>query len=524
MLKQAISYVKVASVVLILAGFSACKKNEVKTPQPVLSSDKTLISFTFRADVNPVLGTDINCEIKGDTIYAPAFAGTDISSLKPQFEFNGTNMTVNDKVQESNVTVNDFTTPVTYNVVAEDKSKKTYVVKFTDNGISVLYLTTDAAALIDSKETYVTGAVKLVSNFKDVVYTGKTQVKGHGNSTWDDMPKKPYKLKLDKKASLLGMPSNKTWILLANYADKSLIRNELAFAMSRAFGRAYTPASRFVELYLNGEYRGNYQITQEVKEGPGQVDIEDQPTTTTTLPDLSGGYLIEEDLFAYGSPINFYTARQMPFVIKYPDDSDINQQQRDYIAAHFQKLEDALFADTFADATNGYRKYFDVDTYVDYYLVNEIIGNPDIFRSTYLFKKRNDDKIYTGPIWDFDKAANNDNRLGDQVNGLMLTSAFDPKTWINKMMEDKAFRQKIRSRWNAMKPQIMALPASIDVLAKKLALSQQRNFTKWDILTKQSYLELQVNGSYAGEIRYLKTFMTDHINWLDQKFNGPDYD
>lgn len=192
-------------------------------------------TFYFRAEKNPVLVNSVNAEIIGDTIYAVAFAGTDISKLIPEFTFDGTNVTIEETVQASGGTATDFTTLVKYNVVAEDKSQKTYVVKFTDNGIAALYLNTNGTA-ITSKDVYVTGTLKLVGNFKDVLFDGKTEVKGRSNSTWD-MPKKPYRIKLDKKASLLGMPENKNWVLLANYADKSLIRSELAFSLSRSIGR-----------------------------------------------------------------------------------------------------------------------------------------------------------------------------------------------------------------------------------------------------------------------------------------------
>lgn len=182
-----------------------------------------------------------------------------------------------------------------------------------------------------------------------------------------------------------------------------------------------------------------------------------------------------------------------------------------------------MYAENFTDPINGYRKLFDVNSYIDYYIINEVIGNPDAFRSTYLYKKRNYDKIYTGPIWDFDKAANNDNRLGDQVKGLMSDAAFEPKIWFKRFMMDQSFRQRIRSRWNELKPKIQVLPDAIAPLQKKLAVSQVRNFTRWDILNKQSYLELQVSGSYQGEITYLKNFLTNHIAWLDTKFNSSEY-
>jgi hypothetical protein len=508
--ERAMRRYQILSFVIVFTTFSACKKNGQLPPAP--DTPKEIQSFNFKAGNNPGLLTDLTGEIKGDTVFVTAFAGTNVRMLIPEFTIKGASVTVNGEKQQSGSTPNNFTNPLTYTIVGEDARLKNFIVKFVDNAVPALYINTEGTPIL-SKEVYVPGTIKTVSDFNTSSANLLMEIKGHGNSTWGDMPK------LDKKVSILGMPATKSWILLANYADKSLIRNELAFGLSRSIGRASTVDSRYVELYFNGEYRGNYQLVQQIKEG--LMPIENQEKTSTTLPDISGGYLIEQDLFL-GDPVNFRTAKNMPFVVKYPDE-DINQQQRDYIKSHFQKLEDALFAANFTDPVNGYRKYFDVDSYVDYYIVNEVIGNPDAFRSTYLFKKRNDDKIYTGPIWDFDKAANNDNRLGDQVNGLMLTSAFEPKIWIKRMMEDPAFRQKIRSRWNELKNKINQVPNAIDPLAKKLAYSQVYNFNKWDILKKKSYLELQVNGSYEGEILYLKTFMTNHISWLDEKFNSAEY-
>ncbi|WP_256005461.1 CotH kinase family protein [Pedobacter deserti] len=494
-----------------LVFLSACKKDE--TPQePVveLKSDKTLKSLVFKADKNPVLVHDVQGEIIGDTVYARAFAGTNITSLIPEFEYEGVGIKVGSLEQSSGVTANNFSNKLDYTVLAEDGTKKTYTVKFTDNGISALYINTNGAP-INSKDVYVNGTIKIVSNFKDVAFDGKTEIKGRGNSTWNDMPKKPYRIKLEKKASLLGMGENRHWVLLANYADKTLMRNELAFTLSRNIGREFTPDSRWVEVYLNGDYRGTYQLVEQIKEDKYRVDVED------------GGYLIEQDLFATGEPVYFYTAKRMPFVIKYPDEDEITTEQKEYIKTHFQKLEDAMYGDQYTDPQNGYRKYFDVDSYVDFYIVNEVIGNPDAFRSTYMYKKKDNDKIYVGPIWDFDKAANNDNRLGNQVNGLMADHAFEPKIWFKQLMTDRSFRQRIRSRWNELKPKIQAVPDLVPIIEKRLAVSQVRNFTKWDILKKQSYLEMYVSGWYTGDVKYLKDFLTNHIAWLDTKFNSNEY-
>jgi len=231
---------------------------------------------------------------------------------------------------------------------------------------------------------------------------------------------------------------------------------------------------------------------------------------------------LEEDGFAEGEPVYFRTQQGMPITIKYPDEK-ITQPQRDYIVDHVQKFENALFAANFTDPAVGYRKYFDVDSYVNYYIVNEVMGNPDAFWSTYLYKKANDDKIYSGPVWDFDISISNDDRLGDITNKLMLDAGFDPKMWVKRLMQDPAFRQKIRLRWNELKPKMQTLPATASLLEKKLAVSQVRNFTRWNILNTRVYREVQLAGSYAGEVAYLKNVLTNHINWLDTKFNGPDY-
>jgi spore coat protein CotH len=506
-----VKFSKAICLLMFLATFSACKKDkqeEAVIEKPVLNSDKAIKTLLFKASKNPILVNDVIGEIKGDTIYASAFAGTDISSLIPEFTYDGIKIAVGTTDQLTNVTPNDFTKLITYEVTAEDQTKKSYVVKFTDNGISALYINTSGAP-INSKDIYVTGSIKIVSNFKDVVYDGKTEIKGRGNSTWE-MAKKPYRIKLDKKTAILGMAESKNWVLLANYADKSLMRNELAFVASRNSGLKWTVNSRFVEVYLDGSYNGSYLLTEQVKEGKDQVDVED------------GGYLLEQDGFAEREPVYFKTQKGAPITIKYPDEK-ITQQQREYITNHVQTFENALFAANFTDPVAGYRKYFDVDSYVNYYIVNEVMGNPDTFWSTYHYKKANDDRIYTGPVWDFDISINNDDRLGDITNKLMLDAGFDPKMWIKRLMEDPAFRQKIRLRWNELKPKMQALPATASLLEKKLAVSQVRNFARWNILNTKVYQEIQLAGTYAREVAYLKNVLTNHINWLDTKFNSAEY-
>lgn len=521
-----ISTRRLGVLLLFVALISSCKKQEKPepvVPKPPQSAEKSISAFAFSKSKNPFLLEDLTGTIQGDTIYVSTFAGTPIDALVADFSYTGSRVTVNNKQQSTGVTVNDFGDKLKYIVAAADSSKKTYVVKFTDTGLPAVYISTNNVP-IDSKDNYIDGMFKIVKDIGgEVLINAVTEIKGRGNSTWN-FEKKPYRIKLDKKAALLGMPENKHWVLLANYADKSLIRNELAFELSRGSGLAYTPRSRFVEVVLNGQYMGNYQLVEQIKEGKDRVDIEEQKEGAGSLPAISGGYMLEIDGFAWGEPVFFVTSRSLPVTIKYPDDDVINDAQKNYIAGHFQKFEDALFADNFTDAQNGYRKYFDVNSYINYYIVNEVVGNSDMFWSTYLYKKKDDDKLYTGPVWDFDISFNNDERLGNAVNKLMYTDAHDPKLLINRMMQDPEFRKKIRSRWNELKTSVIdKLPALADQLAAKLAISQAKNFNRWNILSQKVYLENYVSGSYPKEVEYVKTYLINRINWLDTKFNGSSY-
>ena len=488
-------------------------------------SDKNFLLFEFKTSQNAALAQDIRCEIKGDTIYAVTFSGTNLSSLKPTFLTEGGIVSVAGQTQINEQTVQNFNLPVTYSIKAKDGSIKQFVVKFSDTSIPALYITTNSNIAIQSKTTYVGGYLKIKDKITgDSLYGGVIEIRGRGNSTWN-LPKKPYKIKLSKKASLLGMNESKQWVLLANYADKSLLRNKVGFELSRRIGLTYTPASKFVDVILNGKYNGNYELTEQIDVDKKKVNIAEQSTASTILPDISGGYLVEIDGFANTEAVFFNTPRRMAVSVHYPESDEINQEQRNYIAAYLRNFEDRLFSNEFDNPIIGYKQYFDVDSYINYYLVNEIMGNPDLFWSTYMYKNRNNDLIYTGPVWDFDIAANNDTRIGDSVNKLMLDAAHQPKQWINRLMLDRVFRNKVRKRWNEIyNDKLNTIIPFIDILSAQMTASQQKNFIKWPILNEKVYLNLQISGSYIGEVNYLKSYLTSRISWLNTQFNGSRFD
>ncbi|MDR0811163.1 MAG: CotH kinase family protein [Paludibacter sp.] len=389
--------------------------------------------------------------------------------------------------------------------------------------LPTFYITTENNAPVANKTTWVPGNITVVSSDASENLNMATEIRGRGNSTWN-LAKKPYRIKLNKKTNLLNLPAKqKNWVLLANHADKTLMRNALGLKISELLGFEYTPPVRFVDVYLNNVFQGNYMVTDqiEVANDLQRVPVEELDTLDTTLPVISGGYLVEIDGFANGEPEWFTTAQALKVTIKYPKDDEINAQQREYIKNVIQTFENALFSNDFTSPTTGYRSLVDTASLINWYIASELHGNPDCFWSTYMYKKRNDDKLYFGPLWDMDIAFNNCNRIGDAVQQLMRNVAFDPRTWIQRLWQDDWFRGATNRRWIELKNGSQlenTLQNYVDSLNTLLATSQAQNFTKWNVMNTRVYNEQFLFPTYAGGVNYLKTYITQRINFLTTSF------
>jgi CotH kinase protein len=395
-----------------------------------------------------------------------------------------------------------------------------------DTGLPVLRVTTTGAQAITSKDTYLAGTLKITDGSKTVygagLYDGNVQIRGRGNSTWL-MPKKPYRLRLPAAAPMLDMPADRDWVLLANYTDKSLLRTDLAFELSRRLGLAWTPRMRHVELFVNDEYLGSYLLGEHVKVAANRANVVPMSASDNVAPALTGGYFIEADQLVNLDPGDFYVLRGsgILFNIKEPSASSISADQKAYITNYLQEVERALMRDDFADPALGYAAYIDVDTFVGWYLTNELVKNVDapFVSSVYLYKDRNQ-KLKMGPAWDFDLAAGNvDFSEARDPRGWRIR---DQSLWFNRLFQDPAFAKKVRDRWNSIKrSQIDTLPAYVDQLAATLTISHQENFRRWS-LTQYDWPNAVVAGSYAGELRYLKNWLAQRIAWMDRRLNEMD--
>ena len=395
----------------------------------------------------------------------------------------------------------------------------------TVTNLPCFYITTKDNTPISDRETWLEGTLKVAGGSPDSgYYSGSIQIRGRGNSTWL-FPKKPYRIKLASKYNLLGMPAKeKNWVLLANYADKTLMRNAVAFEASKFFGFAFSPSYRMADVFVNGEYEGTYTITDQMEVAPDRINIEEQEDTDTTLPAISGGYLLEVGASTDSDEIHSVTTRGEDVSVKYPDDDDINQQQISYIQNYVQEFENTLFSPDFRNPVTGYHKYADTKSLTDWYLLSELCSNPDMYWSGYMYKHRDDSKLYWGPIWDFDLGFNNYVWIGDVSNMYMRDKAFHQTPWLNQFFEDKDFYQSVRSRWFELENAgiVKRLQTVVDSLRKELSQSQKLNFQRWPILNTVVFSELEARGTYNKEVNFLKKFINVHSSWLSDEFSGFD--
>ena len=394
--------------------------------------------------------------------------------------------------------------------------------------LPTVVINTKGAQEVTSKEEELSSVVYIVSGEgKKLLATEKTGVRGRGNASWN-FPKKPYRLKFDEKQQLLDAPAKaKKWTLINNYGDKTLMRNILAFELSRRFGLAYTPYCHPVDVVLNGEYRGCYQLCDQIEVNKNRVNITEMEPEDVTLPELSGGYLIEVDAYASTEASHFYSTLGTPVTIKSPDDEDIVNAQTRYITDYFNRMENAVFASNFADPETGYRRYLDLDSFLKHFMVGEMSGNTDTYWSVYMTKDRESDKFFTGPVWDFDIAFDNDQRTypieahTDYIfasKGSVASEAM--RQMVNRIVkEDEGARQRLLELWsearNTKGIDETSLLEYVDKTVELLNESQKLNFLRWNILSERVHENPQASGSYEGEVAIVKNFIRKRLPQMD---------
>lgn len=380
------------------------------------------------------------------------------------------------------------------------------------------------AVPIDNREVRVPARVVLREGTREShspveLFSGRGGIRGRGNSSWKKFPKKSFNLELWDHAAkgvdvpVLGMPAEEDWLLIANYADKSLMRNHLAYELSRRLGHDWAPRTRFVDLYLNGDYEGTYLVTERIKRGDDRVKL-DSPTEN----DHSGGYLAEiMPTTRVTDEITIQPSRsRLTVAIKYPNDPTPAQQA--YLASYLDAFEEALHRRDYSEET-GYPRYIDVDAFIDWLLVNEVARNVDaaFVASVFLHKPRGG-KLRMGPVWDFDIGFGNaDYEDGWLTDGWRVAGS----GWYLRLFEDPAFRARVRERWTEVRAIVGELPRMVDQTAASLRPAARRNFSRWPIIGKRVWPNPEpVPQTWQEEIGALRRWIDARLAWMDDAIAG----
>lgn len=391
--------------------------------------------------------------------------------------------------------------------------------------LPTIYINTFGGVAVTSTENYVYAKLTRAEGDSIANYDSLS-IRGRGNSTWS-LAKKPYRIKFNEKEKFLGKgyAKAKSWTLLANMSDKTLIRNAVAFELGNKLGLPFNSVAQPVDFVLNNSYQGSYELSDQMEAGKKRVEITEQEDESN----LTGGYFFEIDGFGTsegstlaGVPLYFRTNKNLIVSIKSPNDDYLTLNHCNYLRNYLNSFETALFSDDFKDPTAGYRAYVDSATLINWYIATEMTGNVDGFWSTYMYKQADDPKLYFGPLWDYDIAFNNCNRVGDVTKALMMDKGFGTdltKVWMKQMWADPWFAKAVNSRWKAAIAGGLTdhLLQFVDSMSTYVDASQKLNFKKWPIQVR-AYNEIMLYSTYKEGVDYLKKFITEHAAYLTTAF------
>lgn len=427
---------------------------------------------------------------------------------------------------------------------------------FSSTNIPLVILNTGGNTIPD--EPKINGTMKVIdygpvlrNHPSDIanIYDGNIGIEMRGAYS-QSLPQKPYNVELRDNLGaqldsvILGMPAEHDWHLIANYNDKSFLRNALAYKLFAEAGN-YATRFQFCEVLLNNEYQGIYMYTETIKRDANRVDIAKLDTNENAGRDLTGGYIIKNDYWDNSNSwlLNYHPidhpSYDVHLVYHYPKPDVITPQQKTYIATFINDFETKLYDVNFQDTSNNYLQYADLTSFLDYFIINELARNNDGFKKSSYFHKDKDpvsgwNKLFAGPVWDFDWAWKN-------IWGCSIFEATDGSGWAHhindcgpdvnspgwyvRMMSDTNFQNSLRCRYENLRHSILDttyLFNYIDSMSNVLDESQQRHYEYWGHMglnTGAPEVE-SPSVSYSEEVLRLKNWIRLRIEWLDNNIPG----
>ena len=452
--------------------------------------------------------------------------------------------------------VNNFCITCMFLVATETFGQNTATDVLDSSNLPIIEINTNGQPIPDG--TKITARMKII-NYEPLrrnyatdsanVYDGYVgiEIRGSFSAT---LPQKPYGFETrdsvgnNLNVPILNMPAENDWVLIANYNDKVFMRNTLAFDLFTKMGH-YQPHTQLCELDSNGVYEGIYVLTEKIKRDKNRVDIAKLTTTDTSGDNLTGGYIIKIDNTDGTGTDGWNSTDQAldrpggyPYwIYDYPKPEDIVIQQKKYIQGFVKTVDSVLKGSKFADPVNGYRKYLDVGSFIDYFIVGEVSRNVDTYKKSAFFykdKESNDGHLHDGPVWDFDWAWKNINEC--EVNAtdgsgwtFLISSVCKsypvPPGWMVKLLQDTSFTNALHTRYSLLRQTILsetALNHYIDSIHTLVNEAQVRHYQRWPILgIDVGTPEVGPQPTtFDGEITKFKDWISTRLTWLDANMPG----
>ena len=494
-------------------------------------------------------------------------------NLKPTFAVNdGTTVKIDGVEQTSGVNEVDFSKPVVYTLSNGDETRA-FTVAVTNSGLPVVVLTQSGGG----SESWAEAGINVRSKDADWVETDKMTVykadgsvdmeeafcgiRLRGNST-QKFPKKPFAIKLVDKAPVLGMPKHKRWVLLANWMDRTMLRNAVALEVAHRTDSAYindgigwSPRGTSVEVVMDGRHVGNYYLCEQIKIDGDRVDIKDciediigDGNVNPTMADC--GYLLEFD-DNYDEVDKFRTARGLPCMFK-DEVSKYSSDIFNQVKARIEAVESNLEAENYEAAYSD----LDINSVIDYFFIQELTFNDEYKhpKSVYMLID-GDGKLTAGPVWDFDwqtfinydKVQAMNSKYGgtyscrntnewlygaSKLAEWHFIGGYDyendmPYMWYPLLFKDANFRTRVQERWAVIYPHLLSVAAKIDEFAAQNKVSDLYNYAMWPLVSLKNSVGSAFNGdedmSFDEAIATMKQAYTDRLNWMNMQITGGNF-
>ena len=409
-------------------------------------------------------------------------------------------------------------------------------------------INTNGQEIVD--EPKINAVLVVIEDKIETTYNIGIEIRGSSSQMF---PKKSYGFETknsdfsdDLDVSLGGFPEEEDWILYGPYSDKSLIRNKLTFDLSNAIGFKASN-TKFYNLFINGRTKGLYVLMEKIKRDSNRVDI-----SKNNSGSVDAGYIIKIDKptsedggcnTCYENSFSFrsnYDANgkqsndsEIYFIYHYPKPDDIKEDQKQFIYSVINEFETILASDNFDDPINGYENVIDVDSFIDFFIMNEITKNPDGFRLSTFMNRDTGGKLKMGPIWDFNLAFGNVDYCDGMnpegwiynFNSICPSDIWLVPFWWGRLMESPDFKNKLKERWQMLRSNILSdssITIKIDSYLEYLNDNKvvNQNFYRWSILGQYVWPNYFVGATHESEIDYLKYWISIRLNWMDGQINN----